>query len=82
MIEETIYIAYRVIPSESDNHFDVGKVFDSSTEVADFFGVKEKSLRVIAKDRHSVRGKQPHTWMVFHEDIPIIDVESELERRL
>ncbi len=82
MSEETSYIAYRTKPNQNDDHFEIGKVFDSAIEAADFFGVRERSLKVIAKDRHAVRGKQPETWMVFHEDIPIIDVESELERRL
>ena len=82
MNEETSYIAYRVKPSQNDDHFEIGKLFDNVEEAADFFGVRERSLKVIAKDRHAIRGKQPVTWMVFHEDIPIIDVESELERRL
>ena len=82
MNEETSYIAFRTVASQDDDHFSIGKVFENATEAASFFGIKEISLKVISRDRHAVRGKQPHTWMVFHEDIPIIDVESELERRL
>jgi hypothetical protein len=83
MLEEVGYIGFRAINCiEEDDHFSVGKFFENAKEASDFFGIKEKSLKTIAKDCHAVRGKRKETWMVFHEDIPIIDVESELERRL
>ena len=80
--EEISYIAYRTKENITDNHFDIGKFFENASEAAEFFGVMERSIKVISRDRHAVRGKQPETWMIFHEDIPIIDVESELKRRL
>ena len=76
------YVAYRLQPSEEDNYFDVGKYFESLEDAADFFGVLPNSLRQTAIDRHTIRGNQPVTWKVFNGDISIIDVESELERRL
>lgn len=76
------YVAYRLEPSEEDNHFEIGKYFESVEEAADFFGVLPNSLRQTAIDRHTIRGNKSVTWKVFHGDITIIDVESELERRL
>ena len=69
------YIAYR----KTDQF---GKEFYSAKEAAEFFGVKVKSLRVVARDRHAIKGKQTESWMIFPADMLIIDVESELERRL
>ena len=73
--KETEYIAFR----ESD---EIGKEFTSLSEAADFFGIKPNSLRVIASDRHCIKGKQAESWKIFPSSMPIIDVESELERRL
>lgn len=72
---EPVYIAYR----KTDQ---IGKEFYSAQEAADFFGIKTKSLTTISKDRHAVKGVQPESWMIFPSTMSIIDVESELERRL
>ncbi|MBL4880660.1 MAG: hypothetical protein JKX82_04975 [Oleispira sp.] len=82
MPEETSYIAYKSKESDKDNFFNVGKYFDNAKEAAEFFGIGKRSIKTIARDRHAVRGRQPVTWMIFHENMSVIDVESELERRL
>ena len=73
--QEPLYIAYR----KTDQ---LGKEFYSAEEAAEFFELKVNSVKVIARDRHAIRGTQAEGWMIFPATMSIIDVESELERRL
>lgn len=81
-IKEIGYIAYRTVESDKDDYYNIGKFFSNVYEAVDFFGLSRRTITTVAKDRNAIRGKMSETWMIFHEDTKIIDVESQLERRL
>ena len=82
MEEEIGYVAYRTTKSDEDDYFNIGLFFNNVEEAIEFFGLSRNTIITVAKDRNAIRGKRKETWMIFHEDISIIDVESQLERRL
>lgn len=76
------YVAYRTKDSEEDEHYELGKVFDTVKEASEFFGVKETTVRTISRDLHGIRGKRKETWMIFQDTELIREVEAQLGRRL
>jgi hypothetical protein len=82
MKERVSYIAYRREPSDEDNYYNVGKFFETATEAAEFFGIQRAGVLQVGVSTHAIRGIQPDTWMIFHEKVKVVDVESELERRI
>lgn len=82
MTKKRGYVAFRVEVSDKDDHYEIGKFFKDIGEVTDFFGLSENTIRNVSSLHHTVRGRQPETWKVFPEDMKVIDVESELERRI
>lgn len=74
-MNEVEYVAYEL---DGDGF----REFFSSKEASDFFGIKENSLKVIARDRHTVKGTLESTWAVFSGDISVKEVESVLGRSI